>query len=179
MRTWLGASLLFLSFQFVSIDAKEENLEEKPTSTPISHRQSDPSRRRHLSIEDVNSLLVTEAHNINGENRLLKEESSEKFWNAAVDDEWSRARELERSAKDSVGALRRTTVANGTSPYVVCDVEPGKSGERCRSTVEDHFGPNLVVSCGVRVHRAIPDRAPTNFKVTMCITNNIANKQPT
>lgn len=130
MRAWLGASLLFLSFQFFSIDSNEG--------------ENDPSRRRHLSVEDVNSLLVTEANNMYGKHQ---KGSSDKSWSDAVDDEWSRARELEKSAKDNVRALRRTTVANGTFPYVVCDLEPGKSGERSRATVEDHFGPHLVVSC--------------------------------
>jgi hypothetical protein len=96
-------------------------------------------------VDDVTSLLITEAHTEYGSHRHLKEVTND-LWNAAVDYEWARARELESSAKKNAGALRRTTAASGKSPYLVCDDEPGKSGESCHANVNQHFGSDLIVS---------------------------------
>jgi hypothetical protein len=107
-----------------------------------SSQSGDPTApRRQLSIDDLTSLLITEAQYRT--HRLLKEDI-EKSWDRIVEHEWSRARDLERTAQNA-GALRRT-VATATFPYLVCDVEVGKPGESCRATVEKHFGSHLMVS---------------------------------
>lgn len=160
MRAWVGASLLIISNGILSSYANEPS----PVGRPDVDEQSDPTRaRRHqLSIDDVTSLLVTEAHNQFATHRLLKEDS-EKSWNSAIESEWSRARELEeRAAQNNGGALRRTTMASGTFPYLVCDVEPGKLGERCRAAVEEHFGSQLMVSGDLVVAKWILDRRLTH-----------------
>lgn len=146
MRARVGASLLFISNGILLSTANEANPFGK---LYVVDEQSDPptSRRLQLSIDDVTSVLITEAHTKFGAHRMLKDESNQS-WNTAIDTEWSRARELERTAQKNVGALRRrtTSVPDGTFPYLVCDIEPGKLGERCRDTVEEHFGSLLVVS---------------------------------
>lgn len=133
MRTWVGVGLILLS----------NGILHAAEVTPAA--ASGPTTRRHLSIEEVNSLLITEAHTEYGTHRQLNE-ASESSWNTAIDREWSRARELEGETRNNVGALRRATVATGTFPYLVCDTEPGKVGELCRQTIEKHFGTNIVVS---------------------------------
>jgi hypothetical protein len=105
----------------------------------------EPSTRRRLTIDDVTSVLITEVHSEYSSHRVL-EKTSNVLWNAAMDHEWARAREVERAAQKGGSALRRTSEASGKFPYLVCDVEPGKSGESCRTTVEEHFGTDLRVS---------------------------------
>ena len=143
MKAWVGVVLILSLKCCFEKCAAETSLVEK-----TMNESSDLTRRR-LSIDDVTSLLITDAHTAYGSHRLKNEVSSD-LWNAAVDYEWARARELESTAQKIAGALRRTTAASGTFPYLVCDEEPGKTGERCRATVEQHFGFELTVSC-VRV----------------------------
>lgn len=140
MRALVGVSLLLVSNSFLEIYAAEGSrvVEE-------STKSSGPTKRRHLSVQEVTSVLTTEAHTEYGTHRLLKEVSNE-LWSTSMDYEWSRARDLESAAQTNAGALRRTTATEGTFPYLVCDTEPGKSGESCRATLTSHFGTALLVS---------------------------------
>jgi len=141
MTAWVGAFLLLL---LSDCFYRSRAIEESPVGKPFIE-SADPPTRRQLSVDDVTSLLVTEAHTEYGTHRQLKEVSDE-LWTAAIDYEWSRARKLENTAQKNSGALRRRTEASGTFPYLVCDIQPGKAGELCRATVEEHFGSDLLVS---------------------------------
>ena len=133
---------LFSLKSFFTKHALEANAEDQSASlTEISEART----YTQLSIEDVNSVLLTEVKAEYGTHRLLSKESHD-LWAAAIDYEWSRAREVESSMSKNLGSLRRATEFRGTFPYLVCDTEKGKSGERCRSTVEQHFGEDIMAS---------------------------------
>ena len=113
--------------------------------TSKSTGSSSNQAKHQLSIDDVNKLLFTEVNTEYGKHRLLSTESHD-FWTASIDYEWSRARNAEDDALKKVGALRRAEAVGGKFPYLVCDSEPGKSGESCRLSVTEHFGDEVVVS---------------------------------
>jgi hypothetical protein len=142
MRAWSIAVFLFSSKSFFAKHGLEANAEGQSAAlTGIS----EVGTFTLLSIEDVNSVLLTEVNAEYGTQRLLSKESHD-LWTAAIDYEWSRAREVESSTSKNLGSLRRTTEIKGTFPYLVCDTEKGKPGESCHSTVEQHFGKDLIVS---------------------------------
>lgn len=129
MMAWVGVILLLSLCSFHGVHGI------------ASGESSDPERTR-LSFDHVKSVLVTEVHTEYG----FLEETSDILWNAAMEHEWSRAMELGSGAQKEGSALRRMSEASGAFPYLVCDVQPGKSGESCRTTVEEHFGVDIRVS---------------------------------
>lgn len=142
MRAWSIVVLLLSSKSFFAKHALEANAEEQSAAlTEIS----EVGTFTLLSIEDVNSVLLTDVNAEYGTHRLLSKESND-LWKSATDYEWSRAREVESSTSKNLWSLRRTMEVRGTFPYLVCDTEKGKPGSSCRSTVEQHFGNDLTVS---------------------------------
>lgn len=142
MRVRSIAVFLFSSKGFFAKHALETNAEEQSASLT---KISEAGTFTLLSIEDVNSVLLTEVNAEYGTHRKLSKESHD-LWAAAIDYEWFRAREVESSTSKNLGSLRRTTEIRGRFPYLVCDMEKGKPGESCRSTIEQHFGEDLMVS---------------------------------
>jgi hypothetical protein len=142
MRAWSIAIFLFASHSFLTKHALEATAEEQIEGLA---EFSKPGTLTLLSIDDVNSVLLTEVSAEYGTHRLLSNESHQ-LWTAAMDYEWSRAREVESSTSKNLGSSRRMTENRGTFPYLVCDLKKGKLGARCRDTVEHHFGNDIIVS---------------------------------
>jgi hypothetical protein len=150
MRAWSVTIFLFSSQSLLTKDASEAKAEEQIAALPDFF---EPGTLTLLSIDDVNSVLVTEVSAEYGTHRLLSNESHQ-LWTAAIDYEWNRAKEVESSTSKNLGSLRRMTENRGTFPYLVCDTKKGKRGESCRDTVEHHFGKDLTVSLFNLMHFA-------------------------
>lgn len=142
MRAWSVTIFLFSSHSFLTKHASEAKAEEQIAALTEFFK---PGTLTLLSMDDVNAVLLTEVSAEYGTHRLLSNESHQ-LWTAAIDYEWSRAREVESSTSKNPGSPRRMTKNRGTFPYLVCDTEKGKLGESCRHSVEDHFGKDIIVS---------------------------------
>jgi hypothetical protein len=104
----------------------------------------DGSSAFSLSLDHIKKIMLTEVNEEFGERRLTKAQS-DTLWNEAVDYEWLIAQDREEKMHHEE---RRTQdgISQGSSPFVVCDMNFGKSGESCKETVESHLGAQLIVS---------------------------------
>lgn len=148
MRAWRITIFLFASHTFSTKHALATKADEQIVA-PTEF--SKPGTLTPLSIDDVNSVLVTEVSAEYGTHRLLSNESHQ-LWTAAIDYEWSRARDVESSRSKDLGSRRRVAENRGTFPYLVCDLKKGKLGASCRDTVEHHFGKDIIVSLLILVN---------------------------
>lgn len=169
MRAWSIAVFLFSSKSFFAKHGLEAYAKEQ--SAPLTE-VSELGTFTLLSIDDVNSVLLTEVNAEYGTHRLLSKESHD-LWTAAIDYEWSRARGVESSTSKNQGSLRRTTEIRGTFPYLVCDMEKGKSGESCRSTIEQHFGKDLIVSLLTQMEYVIFFLARISSTFLSCLLHHV------
>jgi len=92
-----------------------------------------PSEYR-FSIHDFHSVLTSEASETFGIHRLSGSKSNE-LWLNAIEYEWGKLQTRRRLGTNTSVTL---------SPYLVCDIEEGKVGEKCHSSVESHFGPGMA-----------------------------------
>jgi hypothetical protein len=67
------------------------------------------------------------------------------LWGKAMEYEWLVVEEREAKAHTS-GRRTQDGEAGGSSPFVVCDMHFGKTGESCKKTVEVSLGLHLIVS---------------------------------
>jgi hypothetical protein len=113
-----------------------------------------------FTLNHFQKILSTELTTELGVQRLPFNESNY-LWKSTMEYEWSLAEEREnnpnhhrgrRIVQDSSRAL------DGTAPFVICDMNYGKSGEDCRSTIEAIFGSFLLVS-----YTFLRQRMPVNF----------------
>jgi hypothetical protein len=105
----------------------------------------DESFRNILSLDQINRIMLTEVTEEFGGQRRLTEEESNSLWNKAMEYEWLVAEEREAIAHSN-GRRTQEGEAGGSSPFVVCDMHFGKTGESCKETVETSLGVNLIVS---------------------------------
>jgi hypothetical protein len=98
-----------------------------------------------ISLEQFNKVMLTEAIEEFGARRLSQQESNN-LWRSAMDYEWSIAEERENWAHlDTRRATRG--LAQGLTPFLVCDMNYNKTGEACMATVMEHLGTeHLIVS---------------------------------
>jgi hypothetical protein len=103
--------------------------------------------RNILSLDQINKIMLTEITEEFGGQRRLTEKESNNLWSKAIEYEWLVAEEREEKAHPRG---RRTQdgggEAGGSSPFVVCDMHFGKTGESCKATVEVSLGIHLIVS---------------------------------
>jgi hypothetical protein len=100
---------------------------------------------RNLSLNQINKIMLTEITEEFGGQRRLTEEKSNTLWGKAMEYEWLVVEEREAKAHTS-GRRTQDGEAGGSSPFVVCDMHFGKTGESCKKTVEVSLGLHLIVS---------------------------------
>jgi hypothetical protein len=105
----------------------------------------DDSFRNILSLDQINKIMLTEVTEEFGGQRRLTEEESNSLWNKAMEYEWLAAEERE-AIVHSNGRRTQDGELGGSSPFVVCDMHFGKTGESCKETVETSLGVHLIVS---------------------------------
>jgi hypothetical protein len=105
----------------------------------------DESFRNILSLYQINKIMLTEITEEFGGQRRLTEKESKKLWSKAMEYEWLVAEERETMAHPN-GRRTQDREAGGSSPFVVCDMHFGKTGENCKETVEGYLGIHLIVS---------------------------------
>jgi hypothetical protein len=106
---------------------------------------SDESSLSFISLDLFNNIMATE---VRTEFDLMAQEEANAMWNQAILDEWAVAEEREELA--AVQDARRAILGllpPGTSPFLVCDLTYGKSGDASKRTVERALGSKqLTVS---------------------------------
>jgi hypothetical protein len=106
----------------------------------------DESFRNILSLDQINKIMLTEVtEEFGGQRRLTKEESNS-LWNKAMEYEWLVAEDREAKGHPNGRRTQDDGEAGGSSPFVVCDMHFGKTGESCKDTVEVSLGVHLIVS---------------------------------
>jgi hypothetical protein len=106
----------------------------------------DESFRNILSLDQINKIMLTEITEEFGGQRRLTEKESNILWSKAMEYEWLVAEEREANAHDPNGRRTQDGEAGGSSPFVVCDMHFGKTGESCKETVQVSLGIHLIVS---------------------------------
>jgi hypothetical protein len=108
----------------------------------------DESFRNVLSLDQINKIMLTEITEEFGGQRRLTEEESNSLWSKAMEYEWLVAEEREAKAYTSGRRAQdaQEGEAGGSSPFVVCDMHFGKTGESCKETVALSLGLHLIVS---------------------------------
>lgn len=105
----------------------------------------DESFRNILSLDQINKIMLSEVAEEFGGQRRLTEEESNRLWNKAMEYEWLVAEDREAKAHPN-GRRTQDGAEGGSSPFVVCDMHFGKTGESCKATVEASLGVHLIVS---------------------------------
>lgn len=127
-----------------SLSAVESLVTSNFSSSELLFQQDDYSHLG-LSLEQVKRIMLTEVNEEFGERRLTNADS-EALWSNAVKYEWSLAEEREEKAQQEGRRTQEGTLQLGASPFVVCDMHFGKTGESCKATVESYLGSHLIVS---------------------------------
>ena len=113
------------------------------TSNPAHHPLLPAGHvNQTISLADFKKMLRTEVTEEFG-GRRLSDAAASTMWETAMRAEWSVAEEREATASEG---RRRTTsgAANGSSPFLVCDLNFRKPGDQCKETVEQAVGANLT-----------------------------------
>jgi hypothetical protein len=108
-----------------------------------------------LSLDQINKIMLTEVKEEFGGGRRLSKKESNSLWEKTMAYEWRAAEEREAKARQG-GRRTQDGDAQGSSPFIVCDMHFGKTGESCKETVEASLGVHLIVSerskCHVVLH---------------------------
>jgi hypothetical protein len=105
----------------------------------------DESFRNILSLDQINKIMLTEAIKEVWRSETSGGGRSKSLWSKAIEYEWLVVEE--REAKDHISGRRtQDGEADGSSPFVVCDMHFGITGESCKETVEVALGLHLIVS---------------------------------
>jgi hypothetical protein len=105
-----------------------------------------------ISLDLFNQILATQVINefdlLSNENDIGTLEEANAMWNAAILHQWTVAEERQELA--ATLDQRRGIVGlvpPGQSPFLVCDLTKGRTGDACQQTVEDALGTDqLMVS---------------------------------
>jgi len=98
-----------------------------------------------ISLDQVNKIMFTEVHEEFGVRRLSRDESNN-LWKTATAYEWTLAEEREENAHLDHRRAKKGT-SEGLSPFLVCDMRYGETGEACKQNVQDALATvDLIVS---------------------------------
>jgi hypothetical protein len=120
--------------------AQPQSLNSTITTNLHDATASSASSYSFISLNLFNQIMATE---VRTEVDLMAQEEANEMWNAAILHQWTVAEEREELAAVNNDQDRRATLGllpPGTSPFLVCDLTYGKSGDACKQTVEEALG---------------------------------------
>jgi hypothetical protein len=119
----------------------------QPQSLATTNNNHDASESSSISLDLFNKIMATEVRTEFDLSNQMVEEVNE-LWNQAILNQWVVAEEREEFA--AVNDQRRSILGllpPGLSPFLVCDMTYGKTGDACKRTVEEALGSkHLMVS---------------------------------
>lgn len=139
----------FIILPTVAIIVFTEPSKAQPQSLTTTNNNHDAASESSssISLDLFNRIMATEVRTEFDLSNLMVEEVNE-MWNQAILHQWAVAEEREEFA--AVNDQRRSILGllpPGLSPFLVCDMTYGKTGDACKRTVEEALGSkHLMVS---------------------------------
>lgn len=114
-----------------------------------------------ITLDQFNKMLMTEVIDEFGTRRLSADDSA-KLWKDAISYELALTKEREANAQEDHRRLKRGLV-QGLSPFLICDLRYGETGEACKNYIVDTIGTDALVVSKKMPSSCIDDKCETLY----------------